>query len=132
MATPLDKTLLEQLQQELAQKSEEVRVLRQMSSEVNATLNLDEIYAAVLGTMYDLFGFHHSLILLLDDSAETLRVVASRGYKDPAVGAKAPLGVGVIGTVARRRKMMRGRELEPVALLRRCGPQRDGALGPSR
>ncbi len=107
MATPLDKTPLEQLQQELAQKSEEVRVLRQMSSEVNATLNLDEIYAAVLGTMYDLFGFHHSLILLLDDSAETLRVVASRGYKDPALGAKAPVGVGVIGTVARRRKMMR-------------------------
>ena len=107
MAAPLGKTPLEQLQQELAQKSEEVRVLRQMSSEVNATLDLDEIYAAVLGTMYDLFGFHHSLILLLDASGETLSVVASRGYKDPAVGAKAPVGVGVIGTVARRRKMMR-------------------------
>ena len=107
MAAPLDKTPLEQLQEELAQKSEEVQVLRQMSSEVNATLDLDEIYAAVLGTMYDLFGFHHSLILLLDASGETLSVVASRGYKDPAVGAKAPVGVGVIGTVARRRKMMR-------------------------
>ncbi len=107
MATPLDKTPLEQLQEELAQKSEEVRVLRQMSSEVNATLNLEEIYAAVLGTMYDLFGFHHSLILLLDGSGETLSVVASRGYEDPAVGAQAPVGVGVIGTVARRRKMMR-------------------------
>jgi len=107
MATPQKTTSLERLQEELAQKSEEVSVLRQMSSEVNATLNLDEIYEAVLGTMYDLFGFHHSLILLLDDSGETLSVVASRGYEDPAVGAKAPVGVGVIGTIARRRKMMR-------------------------
>ncbi len=107
MATPQQTASLERLQEELAQKSEEVRVLRQMSSEVNATLNLDEIYEAVLGTMYDLFGFHHSLILLLDDSGETLRVVGSRGYEGPAVGAKVPLGVGVIGTVARRRKMMR-------------------------
>ena len=65
MATPQQTTSLERLQEELAQKSEEVSVLRQMSSEVNATLNLDEIYEAVLGTMYDLFGFHHSLILLL-------------------------------------------------------------------
>ena len=107
MATPRDNTSLERLQEELAQKSEEVRVLRQMSSEVNATLNLEEIYEAVLGTMYDLFGFHHSLILLLDDSGETLSVVATRGYEDPGVGAKVPVGVGVIGMVARRRNMMR-------------------------
>ncbi len=107
MATPRENTSPERLQEELAQKSEEVRVLRQMSSEVNATLNLDEIYEAVLGTMYDLFGFHHSLILLLDDSEKELSVVASRGYEDPAVGATVPVGVGVIGMVARRRKMMR-------------------------
>ncbi len=107
MATPRENTSLERLQEELAQKSEEVRILRQISSEVNATLNLEEIYRAVLGTMCDLFGFHHSLILLLDDSGETLSVVASRGYEDRAVGAKVPVGVSVIGTVARRRKMMR-------------------------
>ncbi len=65
MAKSRENASLERLQEELAQKSEEVCVLRQMSSEVNATLNLDEIYEAVLGTMYDLFDRQRELTVVL-------------------------------------------------------------------
>jgi len=57
--------------------------------------------------MHDLFGFEHALILLMDDAHAALKVVASRGYDDPSIGMRVDLGVGVIGTVARRKKMMR-------------------------
>ena len=96
-----------ELARELAQKEAEVRVLRQISLEVNSTLNLDEICDIVLRTMDKLFNFHHSIILLLEDSGETLRVVASRGYEGQALGAKVAVGTGVLGVVAKRRKLMR-------------------------
>ncbi len=102
-----DATIVERLKRELAQKTEEVRVLRQVSSRINTTLHLEQIYEIVLHTMHDLFGFSHSLILLLDDTQDALRVVAGRGYEPPPVGIRVPVGVGVIGTVAQRKKMMR-------------------------
>lgn len=85
----------------------EVQILRQISSEINSTLNLDEIYEIVLRTMDELFGFKHALILLLDDSESSLAVVASRGYEDSGIGARVAVGTGVIGVVASKRKMMR-------------------------
>jgi len=78
-----------------------------VSTRLNATLNLEQIYDVVLHTMHDLFGFEHALILLMDDAHASLRVVASRGYDDTAAGRRVELGVGVIGTVAKRKKMMR-------------------------
>ncbi|MCI0621215.1 MAG: ATP-binding protein [Acidobacteria bacterium] len=90
----------------LAQKSAEVRVLRRIAVDINSTLDLDPIYDIVLRTMDEFFGFHHSIILLLED-ADTLRVVATHGYGDQALGGTVAVGVGVIGMVAKRRRLMR-------------------------
>jgi hypothetical protein len=62
------------LREELERKTEEVRVLREVSSRLNATLKLEDIYDVVLHTMHDLFGFSHSLILLVDESGRSVRV----------------------------------------------------------
>ncbi len=75
----------ERLTDELAQKTAEFRLLQRVSSEINTTLELDAIFRIVLDTMDELFGFEHSLILLLDESGAHLRVAASRGYDDPAI-----------------------------------------------
>ena len=107
MSDSADGTHLERLREELAQKTEEVRILREVSSRINTTLVPAEIYEIVLHTMRDLFGFSHALILLLDESAGTLSVAACGGYSEPCVGARVEVGVGVIGTVAKRKKMMR-------------------------
>ena len=98
----------DRLVDEVAQRAAEVRVLRRVSLEMNSTLNLDEIFGVVLRTMDELFSFHHSIILLLgEDSEETLRVVASRGYEGQALGGTVGVGTGVIGVVAKKRKLMR-------------------------
>ena len=96
----------EALAGELAQKVAEVRILQRVSSEVNATLELEEIYDVALRTMDELFDFHHSIILLLAEDGLTLTVVASRGYEGQAVGGKVRVGTGVIGVVAQKRRMM--------------------------
>lgn len=64
-----------QLVEQLAQKSEEVSILRQISSQLNSTLKLEEIFDIVQRTMDELFGFNHSIILLPDRTGETLTVV---------------------------------------------------------
>src|SRR2546426_476320 len=50
---------------DLARKSAEFQVLQRVSSDINSTLELDEIYDVALRTMGELFEFHHATILLL-------------------------------------------------------------------
>jgi signal transduction histidine kinase len=113
----------EELAAELEQKSAEVRILRQVSSDINATLDLQEIYEIVLRTMDELFGFHHALILLLDQDGENLHVVASRGYQGQTLGGVVPVGTGLIGVVAKKRRLMRlsnlGRQRSYIAAIRK-------------
>jgi len=94
------------LAEQLARRSAEVEVLRRIALDINATLDLAPIYDVVLRTMDECFGFRHSIILLLEGS-NTLRVVASHGYEDQALGGTVAVGIGVIGTVAKRRRLMR-------------------------
>jgi two-component system, NtrC family, response regulator AtoC len=111
---------------------QEVAFLHRISSEINSTLDLDEICAIVQRTMSDLFGFRHSLILLLDEDGKSLTVVASRGYKELCGGAKVPLGAGVIGLAAQKRRILRvgnlGRRRAYAAAIR-AEVERSGRAG---
>jgi DNA-binding NtrC family response regulator/putative methionine-R-sulfoxide reductase with GAF domain len=97
---------LSQQATELARKTSEVRILQRVSAEINATLDLHEICDVALRTMDELFEFHHANILLLEPESKTLKVIASRGYENQAVGGRVPVGTGVIGMVAQKRQMM--------------------------
>jgi signal transduction histidine kinase len=103
----VSETTIDELTRELAQKAAEARVLQQVSAEINATLELEEILDIVLRTMAELFGFKHALVLLVDEDGEHLSVAASRGYDGRGVGAKVKVGVGVIGVVAKKHRVMR-------------------------
>jgi transcriptional regulator with GAF, ATPase, and Fis domain len=96
----------DRLSADLARTTAEFQVLRRVSSELNSTLELDEIYDTALRTMGELFEFHHANLLLLEPAGDTLTVVASRGYENQAIGGRVRVGTGVIGIVAERRKMM--------------------------
>ena len=88
----------------LARQAAQLQILQRVATEINATLDLEEIYDIALRTMDDLFEFHHAIILLLEPGGETLRVVASRGNDNQAMGGRVRVGTGVIGLVAERRK----------------------------
>ncbi len=90
----------------LARQAAELQILQRVAAEVNGTLDLEEIYDIALHTMDELFEFHHALILLVEPGGETLRVVASRGYENQAIGGRVRIGVGAVGIVAERRKIL--------------------------
>jgi class 3 adenylate cyclase len=126
---------IDRLSRELARKSDQVRIIQQISSEITASLDLDEVLGIVLRAMDRVLGFAHSMILLKDLGEDVLRAAATRGYPDQAAGAVVRLGEGVIGVVADRRRMMRignigatRRYLEGV----RARMEASGEIGPGQ
>ena len=91
---------------QLARRAAEFQLLQRVSSDINSTLDLEEIYDAALRAVEELFEFHHAIILLIEPDAQTLAVVASRGYETQAIGGRVRIGTGVIGVVAQKRKML--------------------------
>jgi class 3 adenylate cyclase/putative methionine-R-sulfoxide reductase with GAF domain len=102
-----NQQIIDQLNRELARKSNEVRIIQQISSEITSTLDLDRILETILNAMDRILGFQHAMILLKDQSADKLKVAASRGYDSSTIGAEVAFGHGVVGVVAERKKMMR-------------------------
>ena len=112
----------------------ELRGLQVLSHRINRASNLEELLAIALGTMHELFGFAHSMVLVPDESCEKLFALATHGYAERGVGAEVPIGVGVIGTVAKERRMLSisvGAELRYGRAIReRFQETSSGPLGP--
>ena len=98
---------IDRLNRDLESRSNDVRIIQQISAQITSCLDLDEVLAIVLGAMERILGFEHSMILLKDVFADKLLLAASRGYEPSGVGAEVALGHGVVGVVGERRKMMR-------------------------
>jgi len=102
-----NERIIERLNQQLAKKTDEVRIIQQISSEITSTLDLDRILDIILGAMDRTLGFRHAMVLLKDQGGEKLRLAASRGYEQSGIGAEVEFGEGVIGVVAKRKKVIR-------------------------
>ena len=76
-----------------------------------------------MASLSELFGYEHSLLLLLDEQGERLFTIASHGYPSEGVGSEVRVGDGVIGMVADRVEPMRignlGRMLAYARTLRK-------------
>ena len=97
------KSLAEQLER----RNKEIEIIEKVASQISKTLNLDAIAKTMLISMEEYFDFKHSMILLLDSSESALKVIATHGYKEEGIGAEVKIGVGVIGMVAKKKKLMR-------------------------
>ena len=96
---------IDQLNDQLSRKTDEIKIIQTISSEILNTLDLEVLFGNIMSLMHEVFGFEHCMILLSED--EQLRVAASHGHEDQGIGMTVPMGKGVIGTVAQRRKIMR-------------------------
>jgi hypothetical protein len=85
----------------------ELRGLQLISQRTCGASDLDSLLSSVLDTLADVFGFEHAMLLMPDESAERLFAVAARGYGNDGIGAEVVIGEGLIGTVARERRMLR-------------------------
>ena len=90
----------------------EMRGLQWVSERINRAADLESLLADVLESLDAYFHFAHTSVLLFDDMNQRLTTMASRGYGESGVGAEVGLGEGLIGTVARQRRLLRLTSLE--------------------
>jgi hypothetical protein len=96
----------------LAGARTEMRGLQWISERINRAGDLESLFAVVLEALEEYFQFSHTSVLLYDETNRRLTTMASRGYGESGVGAEVGLGEGLIGTVARERRLLRLTGLE--------------------
>ena len=84
----------------------ELRGLQLVSDRINRADDLETLLAAALDALDVYFGFGNTIVLLSDEPTQRLITIACRGYGG-GVGAEVALGEGLIGTVARERRVLR-------------------------
>jgi hypothetical protein len=90
----------------------EMRGLQLVSERINRAGDLESLLGCVLHALEEYFAFSHTSVLLWDEQNRRLTAMASRGYGESGVGAEVAIGEGVIGTVARERRLIRLTSLE--------------------
>ncbi|MEO8695745.1 MAG: GAF domain-containing protein [Acidimicrobiales bacterium] len=81
--------------------------LSQVSSRLARCPDLNSLVSTSLASLSELFGYEHSLLLLIDEQAERLYTIASHGYRSEGVGSEVRVGEGIIGMAATRCEPMR-------------------------
>ena len=73
----------------LERRTKEVEIIKQISGQINKSLNLSVIASTMLSLMDEYFGFKHSMILLVSEDKKYLNVLETYGYENKGIGAKA-------------------------------------------
>src|SRR5687767_5068740 len=94
------------LSKKLERREREISILKEVSCRINASLDLDHTLKTLLEYLDQFFDFKHSMILLANPKDSSLTVRSSHGYDNRGTGARVSLGKGVIGIVAKRKKML--------------------------
>lgn len=84
----------------------EIRGLQLVSDRINRADDLETLLAATLDALDVFFGMSNTIVLLHDEPSQKLITIACRGYGG-GVGAEVAIGEGLIGTVARERRVLR-------------------------
>jgi adenylate cyclase len=77
--------------------------------------DLDTMLNVTLDGLAEVFGYEHSLVLLLDEDGQRLYTIASRGYDTQGVGSEVVVGEGLVGLAAARCAPMRIGSLRQMA-----------------
>ena len=68
------KNELENIKILLDRKSKEIEIIKQISNQINKSLDLNLIASSMLSSMNEFFGFKHSMILLVSEKKTHLNL----------------------------------------------------------
>ena len=87
--------------EELISKYEELTVLYESAETVATVMNLEEVSQRILDQAAEILEVDHASLMLLNDDATELEVVAARGLREDTAGkVRVRVGEGISGTVA--------------------------------
>ena len=78
-----------------------------LSTRIGDEADVDAMLDHALEGLETEFGFHHTMVLVADESADRLTTLASRGYDKIGVGSEVAFGAGSIGVAAAARRPIR-------------------------
>lgn len=76
--------------------------IAELSTRLGRCPDLDTVVETAVSGLAELFGYGHSLLLLLDEEGTRLFTIASHGYEAEGIGSEVELGDGIIGLAAER------------------------------
>jgi hypothetical protein len=110
--------------------SDPMAALAELGTRLGRCPDLDTVLSTTVAGLDELFGYAHSLVLLLDERGEHLYTIASRGYPAEGIGSEVRVGEGVVGMAAARAEPMRvgtlGRMLSYARTVRRTHEEHGG------
>ncbi|HYD10021.1 MAG TPA: GAF domain-containing protein [Acidimicrobiales bacterium] len=84
-----------------------VERLAELTARLGRAGDLDALVSCALAGLDTIFGYEHSMLLLLDADGERLFTIGSRGYDQQGVGSEVRTGEGIVGMCALRATPMR-------------------------
>jgi adenylate cyclase len=89
--------------------ADRLRLVADLSARVGRCDDLDHVITACLDGLDELFGYKHSILLVLDEASGRLFTVASHGYEEAGIGSEVGVGVGqgFVGLAAAERRPVR-------------------------
>jgi adenylate cyclase len=109
--------------------------LAELTGRLGRCADLDTLLSATVDGLADLFGYEHSLLLLLDERDRHLYTIAAHGYEAEGVGSEVAVGEGMIGMTAARAAPMRVGNLRQMSkysrIVRETYEEHEG-VGPGR
>jgi adenylate cyclase len=104
--------------------------LAELSTRLSRCPDLNAVLGTAVEGLAALFGYEHTLLLLLDESGQRLYTIATHGYPGEGIGSEVRVGEGVIGMAAARAEPMRvgnlGSMLAYARTVRRAHEQHGG------
>lgn len=85
----------------------ELRSLQVISDRIVRAADMGELLKTLLASLCELFRVSHAMYLMHDEADGRLYAVESTGYDSSGAGAEVALGEGLIGTVAKTRRLLR-------------------------
>ena len=108
LSTAVDITerirLEEELKASLERRSRQVRLSTQVAQEIATATSLDDLYQRVVNQVKEQFGYYHVQLLRYDPALDTVALIygyGDVGDKMLAINHSMPLGVGLVGMVAK-------------------------------
>jgi predicted pyridoxine 5'-phosphate oxidase superfamily flavin-nucleotide-binding protein len=76
--------------------------LAEFARRIARSADLDVLVSTSVDALATLFGYQHSMLMLVDESTRRLFTIASHGYETEGVGSEVLVGEGIIGMAAAR------------------------------